>query len=276
MLLGQLSWISHQNELRRFWLTSPSNTSYWILSQWVFVFGRRSEQILRWQLWGPSCISDQSDFSYICRVSRRPPWRSSWISCQTGFSYFDLPATPMFSTKFESFGFSVQKKKRKVDGLYLGFPIRTLFFIYFWFTSHPKASYSGSSQLAFRFRRCEKKFTRWPPCHLRFPIETILPTFNLSVTPMLPAKFRVNFPFASGEEAKNRFSRWSTWWPSWMSNRTILAIIDLQVTPMFPTKFIKSISLSIPEKKQKIAFQNGRHGGHLGFPIGKLLAIFDL
>ena len=67
-------------------------------------------------------------------------------------------------------------------------------------------------------------FTRWPPCHLRFPIETILPTFYLSVTPMLPAKFRVNLPFASGEEAKNRFSRWSTWWPSWMSNRTILAI----------------------------------------------------
>ena len=119
-------------------------------------------------------------------------------------------------------------------------------------------------------------FTRWPPCYLRFPIETILPTFNLSVTPMLPAKFRVNLPFASGEEANNRFSRWSTWWPSWMSNRTILAIFDLQVTLMLPTKFIKSISLSIQEKKQKIAFQNGRHGGHLGFPIGKILAIFDL
>ena len=47
-------------------------------------------------------------------------------------------------------------------------------------------------------------FTRWPPCHLRFPIETILPAFNLSVTPMLPAKFRVNLPFASGEEAKKQ------------------------------------------------------------------------
>ena len=171
MLLGQSSWISHQNELRRVWLTSPSNTSYWILSQWVFVFGRRWEQILRWQLWGPSCISDQSDFSYIClqvtlmilteiqvnwtffseeakkkkkkkkknRVSRRPPWGSSWISCQTGFSYFDLPATPMFSTKFESFGFSVQKKKRKVDGLYLGFPIRTLFFYLFLIYKSPQS-----------------------------------------------------------------------------------------------------------------------------------------
>ena len=93
---------------------------------------------------------------------------------------------------------------------------------------------------------------------------------------MLPAKFRVNLPFASGKEANNRFSRWSIWWPSWMSNRTILAIFDLQVPLMLPTKFIKSISLSIQEKKQKIAFQNGRHGGHFGFPIGKILAIFDL
>ena len=80
-------------------------------------------------------------------------------------------------------------------------------------------------------------FSRWPPCHLGFPIGTILPTFDLPVTSMLPTKFRVNFPFASGEEAKNRFSRWSPWRPSWMSNRTILVIFDLQVTPMLPTKF---------------------------------------
>ena len=32
--------------------------------------------------------------------------------------------------------------------------------------------------------------------------------FDLQVTPMLPNKFRVNCPFGSGEEAKNRFSRW--------------------------------------------------------------------
>ena len=44
---------------------------------------------------------------------------------------------------------------------------------------------------------------------------------------MLPTKFRVNWPFGSGEEAKNNF-------------------------------------------------QDGCHGGHLGYPIGKILAIFDL
>ena len=38
----------------------------------------------------------------------------------------------------------------------------------------------------------------------------------------------------------------------------------------------KSIGLSVQEKKQKIDFQDGCHGGCLGFPIGTILAIFDL
>ena len=55
---------------------------------------------------------------------------------------------------------------------------------------------------------------------------------------MLPTKFRVNWPFSSGEEVKNRFSRWLPWRPSWIyAIGTILAIFDLQVTPMSPTKF---------------------------------------
>ena len=45
---------------------------------------------------------------------------------------------------------------------------------------------------------------------------------------MLPSKFGVNWPFSSGEEAKNRFSRWRPWRPS---------IFDLQVTLMLPSKF---------------------------------------
>ena len=56
-------------------------------------------------------------------------------------------------------------------------------------------------------------------CHLGFPIETILAVFDLQVTLMLPTKFRVNWPFTSGEEAKNRFSKWLPCWPSWISNR---------------------------------------------------------
>ena len=31
----------------------------------------------------------------------------------------------------------------------------------------------------------------------------------------------------------------------------------------------------VQEKKRKLVFQNNSHGGHLGFPIGRILAILD-
>ena len=52
--------------------------------------------------------------------------------------------------------------------------------------------------------------------HLGFPIQTIWAIFDLQVTLMLSTKFRVNWPFSSGEEAKNRFSSWP---PTWISDR---------------------------------------------------------
>ena len=39
---------------------------------------------------------------------------------------------------------------------------------------------------------------------------------------------------------------------------------------------MESTGLSVQEKKRKIDFQDGGHGGHLGFPIGTILAIYDL
>ena len=55
--------------------------------------------------------------------------------------------------------------------------------------------------------------------HLGFTISTILATFDLQVTSMLSTNFQVNWPFGSGEEAKNRFSGWLPWRPSWISDR---------------------------------------------------------
>ena len=43
-----------------------------------------------------------------------------------------------------------------------------------------------------------------------------------------------------------------------------------------PISSFESICLSIQDRKLKIDFQNGSRGGHLGFPIGTILAIFDL
>ena len=58
----------------------------------------------------------------------------------------------------------------------------------------------------------KNRFSRWP---LGFQIGKILAIFD-QVTLMIPTKFQVNWPFGSGEEAKNRFSRWL---PSWISDR---------------------------------------------------------
>ena len=51
---------------------------------------------------------------------------------------------------------------------------------------------------------------------------------------MLPTKFQVNWPFGSGEEAKNRFSGGGH---LGFPIGTILAIFDLQVMAMLPTMF---------------------------------------
>ena len=55
--------------------------------------------------------------------------------------------------------------------------------------------------------------------HLGFPINTILAIFDLQASPMLPTKFGVNWPFGSGEEAKNRFSRWGPCRLYWISDQ---------------------------------------------------------
>ena len=54
---------------------------------------------------------------------------------------------------------------------------------------------------------------------------------------MLPRKFGVNWPFGSGEEAKNRFQDGGHGGHLGFPIGTILAIFDVQVTPMLPTKY---------------------------------------
>ena len=88
---------------------------------------------------------------------------------------------------------------------------------YFRSTSHPNASYQVLSQLTFQFRRRSENGCHGG--HLGFLMGTILAILDLQVTLMLPTKFKVNKQFGSGEEVKNRFSRWQPWRPSWISNR---------------------------------------------------------
>ena len=53
----------------------------------------------------------------------------------------------------------------------------------------------------------------------------------------------------------------------------ILAIFDLQVTLMLPSKFGVNWAFRFRRRSEKDV-QDGGHGGHLGFPIGTILAIF--
>ena len=82
----------------------------------------------------------------------------------------------------------------------------------FWSTSHPDASYL----LVHEKKRKIDFQDGHLGSHLGYQIRKILAIFDLQVSLMLPTKFRVNWPFGS-EEAKDRFSRWPPWRPSWIS-----------------------------------------------------------
>ena len=104
--------------------------------------------------------------------------------------------------------------------------------------------------------------------------------FDLQVTLMLPTKFLVNWPFGSGEEAKNKFSRWPpwwlSWWLSWISDRKDFSYFWSTSHSNASYGDWRQNGLLVQEKNQKIDFLDGHHGGHLVFEIGKILAIFDL
>ena len=146
-----------------------------------------------------------------------------------------------FLPSFKSIGLSVLEKKQKIDfqdgrhGGHLGFPIRTISAIFDLSVTPIEFPIGKTSAIfdLYKSPRCflpigllvqEKKRKIYfqdgsHGGHLGFQIGMILVILDLQVTPMLPTEFRLNWPFDSGKEAKNRFSRWPPWRPSWISNR---------------------------------------------------------
>ena len=132
-----------------------------------------------------------------------------------------------FLPSFKSIGFSVQKKKGKIDfqdGHHLGFLIGTILAIFI-STSHPDASYQFSNQLALWFRKIsEKKSFKLLgfPRYFRSTPQCFLPSFKsngLSVQ----EKWKIDFQDGChGGHLEFLIG-------------TILAIFDLQVTLMLPT-----------------------------------------
>ena len=92
---------------------------------------------------------------------------------------------------------------------------------------------------------------------------------------MLPTKFQVNWLLGLGVEANKRFSRWPLWRPSWISDQQDFSYF-YSASPWYFLPSLYSTGLSAQEMKWKIDFPDGGHGSHIGFPIGTILAIFDL
>ena len=108
--------------------------------------------------------------------------------------------------------------------------------------------------------------------YLGFPIWTIIANFDLQVTLVLHTKFRVSWPFCSGEEANNRYSRWPQWRPLWISDKNEFSFFIYKSSRWFLPGF-KSPFGSGEEEKNR--FSRWPPRGHLGFRIGTILAIFD-
>ena len=87
---------------------------------------------------------------------------------------------------------------------------------------------------------------------------------------LLPTKFQVNWSYGSGEEVKNKFSRWRCSSQLGFPIGTIFAIFDLQVTLILLSE---SICLSV-QGKLKTDFSIFTSGGHVVHLSGSILAIF--
>ena len=119
----------------------------------------------------------------------------------------------MLPTKFRVNGLSVQEKKRKTDfqdDRHLGFLIKMILAIS---DLHPVASYQFSSQLALWIRKRSKKKKKKKEfqdghhdSYFGFLIGKILSVFDQHVTPMLPTKFRVNWPSVQEQKRKRDFA----------------------------------------------------------------------
>ena len=107
--------------------------------------------------------------------------------------------------------------------------------------------------------------------HLGFPIRMILATVDLQVTSILSMNFESIALSVQEKKVQNRFSRWPPWPQFGISYRNDLSYFFIYKSPRCFLPSFESIGLSVQKKKRKIGFQDGCH---LGFLIGKILAIF--
>ena len=134
---------------------------------------------------------------------------------------FDQQDTPMLPSKFGvnwPFG-SDEEEKNRFSRWRPSWISDRHDFSYFFIHKTPRCFLASLESIGLSVQEKKRKIDFQDGGHAGFPIGMILAIFDLQVTLMLPSKFRFKWPFSSGEEAKNRFSRWRPWRPSWTSDR---------------------------------------------------------
>ena len=159
-------------------------------------------------------------------------FQNRFSRCHLGFqirtilNIFIYKSPHYFLSSFELKGLSVQKKKNKIyfkngghggqlvfsSGMNLG-----IIYLQDTLILHTKF------QVNWPFGSGEKKLKidfqdGGHDGHLDFPIRTLLANFDLKVTPIFPTEFRVNRLFGARENTRNRFSRWRSRQPFWISD----------------------------------------------------------
>ena len=183
------SVISDGNDLSYFWSTSHLDASYQVSSRMAFWFRRRSEKYIIKMAAMAAILDFGSARFYLFLIYKSP-------RC--------------FLPSFESIGLLVQEKISDQN-----------YFSYFWSSSYRCFLLSHKSigpSVQEKKRKLDFQDGRHSG-HFGIRIGTTLGMFDLQDTPMLPTKFQVNWPLGSGEEAKNRFSRWLPRRPAWILDR---------------------------------------------------------
>ena len=111
--------------------------------------------------------------------------------------------------------------------------------------------------------------------HLAFPSEIILAVFDPHVIPMLPTTFQVHWPFGTGEKNDKYILMMAATAAILDFRSERFWLVMIYKSPLCFLPCFKLISVLVQEKKQKIDFQDGDHGGQLRFPIKTILTIFN-
>ena len=122
----------------------------------------------------------------------------------------------------------------------------------------------------------KNRFSRWPPWRPSWIFNQNDFSHFWSISHP-DASYQVSSQLAFGfrRRSEKKIFKDFPWWPSWISDQQDFSYF-WSTSPWYFLPSLESTGLLPQEMKWKIDFQDGGHVSHFGFPIGTILAIFDL